>query len=237
MITKKNIFSLVLLLFVFASTFSQVHTGNIRSNSYKKKDVERFKKARTTYFQFYEDFGFTKEEYEDVLAKSWKLTPYKVVDSTAFWNSQNGKDAFAHAYVFSVVSGRSVATFPVMDFYSVTERVKRNGKKKYGRKIIATIYFTLDISGRRNATDSPGAFEGDLLNYNLGYLKNMFQAINDLTEKGVEFSIKKDFKNKEKLKVLKSEPLYISSRFIYSYNPFKGKAKKKQITAEELFKS
>ena len=159
MLHKKNILSLVLVLFVFGQVFSQINTGNIRSSSYKKKDIQKFKKAGTTYFQFYEDFGFTKEEYEEVLAKSWKLTPYKVVDSATFYNNYNGQDGFANAYVYSVVTGRSVATFPVMDFYSLKERVKRNGEKKYTRKIIATIYFTLDISGRKNATNSQISFK------------------------------------------------------------------------------
>lgn len=143
--------------------------------------------------------------------------------------------------------------FRVNHFLSVEKNKK--GKLKIDFFNVAEVFFTASIKyrsdliasssrqsvlmlgktfGKEKAIDKSGIKEPDFYNFNLGYIKNYFQIVNDKLEKNINFKIEDGFVDKIKIKSLKNQTLYAPDWFLRKYNPLNGDLKK-IIEPDEIF--
>ncbi|WP_157547226.1 hypothetical protein [Kordia zhangzhouensis] len=244
---QKNI---LLLVFAFACALnvnSQVRIGKFdlagKHKSLNKKSLEKFKNTKT-YFIFAENEsqGYTKSDYEKVLNEVWDVTTFEVITEDELYDVAKENAAFAQFNAFSITrygkSTVSVFSYHVIDFWTI-DKLKKLDKKekkfKAKKSRVAAIYFTPDIHSRQEIVAGKTEFNGNLMNYKLGYLKNYLRFINDGLKENKSFNMFDESVDKDKIGELKNKTLYFSDEMIYSYSPWKIKEKEDQMTAEELF--
>ncbi len=92
---KKHL--LIFAIFSFLHGNSQISVGDGETGKLSKKQYEKFKSTTTIFVlpELYE-----KEVYENILSKSWDVTPFKIVDESAFelkeYLGQNNSFASVH---------------------------------------------------------------------------------------------------------------------------------------------
>lgn len=133
-----------------------------------------------------------------------------------------------------------------MFYYQNVEKNKKDEIKIKSFRV-AEIYFTPSIKYRINAfgatkllwkkrnTDFDMTKEPDSYNFNIGYIRNYFQALNEKLLKGENFKVRDGVKNKLKLKDLNNQTLFAPDWILKQYS-FITRDLKKIATPEELFK-
>lgn len=224
-------------IFLFLAVFlcfknvasSQVRVGDFRMAMYKYDDLDaktlkRFT-AKTTKF-ILPDY-YPKSSYEAILKEVWNVTPYEIIYGNDGDNAVIAKDdavaQFVHLGVSKTMPSGTLSnsSFHVLDFH-VVDKVKdkpKEGDLKWMSSKIASIYFTPDIQIRREASAYVKEIKGDLLNFRLGYLKNMLQQVNNAIKNKISFDLYENY-TKPELKNLKKKVLYIDRNMIYGYNPW-----------------
>lgn len=129
------------------------------------------------------------------------------------------------------------------------ENVEKNKKDEIQIKSfrVAEVYFTPSIKYRINAfgatkllwkkrnADFDMTKEPDSYNFNIGYIRNYFQALNEKLLKGENFKVRDGVKNKLKLKELKNQTLFAPDWVLKQYS-FITRDLKEIVTPQELFK-
>ena len=106
----KKSFYFVIAFFVFAITNAQISVSAKSSGRKGEIDPENFKKFKATTTIFVLSDIYSKEQYEEVLKKSWTVTPYLIIPSEEF----DAQKYLSDKYFFAVLSAYSVnkkATF------------------------------------------------------------------------------------------------------------------------------
>jgi hypothetical protein len=222
----------VLIFFIFHASSSQIRVGDFKISQYgfsklSKKDVHTFKN-KTTYFAIDEELLIYKEEFKSVLDQIWTITPYKIINNKGICENMSEENSYVRFNSFSITRESKLTTstssFFIFDFF-VPDKLKhkKNGKCNWKPKRVGAMYFTPDVSGRKDIVAQKKNIGGDLLNYRLGYIKNGFQTLHKSIENMESREMYDDIINKDKLGVLKKKTLYFSRNFIYGYNAFRIK--------------
>lgn len=238
-------FIIALLFSASVISHSQVRIGDFRIEQYghgkiSKSALSDFKNSKT-YFVIDDKLGLNKDDFNSILKDTWTITPFEVVlkkERSKYLNEGNSLvffDSFRITKEKDFVQ-TSVHSFTVFDVF-MPENIKKrkNGKYKYKRNRVAALYFTIDVSARKDVVNQEGVIKGDIFNYRKGYLKNAFQNINKGLNDKNNIDIYDDFTNKTKVNALKNKTLYFSDDLIYGYNAWTV-GKQESITEEELFK-
>jgi hypothetical protein len=134
----------------------------------------------------------------------------------------------------------------VMFHYIKVEKDKKDEITKDSFRV-AEIYFTPSIKYRsslfgttkllwkKKNTDFDKTKEPDSYNFNLGYIRNYFQTLNEKLLKGENFKVRDGVKNKLKLKDLSNQTLFAPDWILKQFS-FITRDLKKIVTSEELFK-
>ena len=139
-------------------------------------------------------------------------------------------------------------------YFCKKEEASKDGKVKRSMINFSEIFFTQNIKLRHKVIASgPGhkssvftAYAGKidkknkeeelgLYNFNLGYIKNYFQQLNDKLIKGENLIVKNDVINKSELKKLKTKTLYVPDWMLRKINGTKGFLKE-VLSPKELMK-
>lgn len=235
------------------------HTG--RLEKLKEKDFKKFKSS-TTLFVFSD--VIEKEVYEQILKKSWTVTPYEIIEYDDFDIKNYNTDAYSlatiNSFLYSTTSmdmskpsmPKLSANFDIsmIDGKKISEELSKNKiKPSKKRKIIAAnssfiarfrLYFTTEYQqdrlGEAKYIANKEAFKEDAFyNYQPGFLLNYFQKINDLLLKEENYWMYQKYTTPELAK-LKDEVLYIPANFKTFYNNYSYKKKEKRVQeAIEVF--
>ncbi len=189
---------------------------------------------------------FKEDEYKKILDKSWKVTPYKIVNSFNKKDYLDGKYSFVELRGLKRIKGmKSGGTVTYLYMYLNVfmydvEKLKKELKKKKGAKKskIDKIYRKHQIAISRidlfptsdfivtALTEDSEDIMRDVYTkdcfytYELGFLQNFFQKLNSLIEKEEIYWMYEDDFTAE-LKKLKSKTLFVPSYMKTMYNPFK----------------
>lgn len=147
---------------------------------------------------------------------------------------------------------RKVGAYIVFKFKaSIFEKIKedKKGNLKYDDVTVAEIFFTPNIRLRQDVAHSVGGKmkigkfdkinekygeEPGFYNFDLGYVKNYFQVLNQRLSNSQNLKIEDGIENPEKLVELKSKTLYVPKWSLLKYNAMAATFGKTR-TAEELF--
>ena len=147
---------------------------------------------------------------------------------------------------------RRVGAYIVFKFKaSIFEKIKedKKGKLKYDEVTVAEIFFTPNIRLRQDVAHSVGGKmkfgnfdkinekygeEPGFYNFDLGYVKNYFQALNQRLSDSQNLKIEDGIENLEKLIELRSKTLYVPKWSLLKYNAMAATFGKTR-PAEELF--
>ncbi len=148
---------------------------------------------------------------------------------------------------FTTVGAFIFIKFNISTFSDV--KTTKRGKLKYDVHNIAEIFFTPNIRYRSDIAVSAGGkmrignFKkinekygetAGFYNYDLGYIKNYFQELNNRLKNSQNLKIEDGILKKEKLKKLKSNTLYAPEWILKKYNAMAATYGKTR-TKEELF--
>lgn len=134
-------------------------------------------------------------------------------------------------------------------FYENIRKTKK-GKIEYDAYNVAEIFFTPNIRLRRDVVHASGRImfppspkklnkknpeEPGFYNFDLGYIKNYFQALNAQLLKKENLKMRDGIEKKEKIRELKNKTLFAPDWILRRYDAMKA-VYKKTIEAGELFK-
>lgn len=240
---KKGLLTTVILLITIAS-LAQPSVGKIRlrpeyyQTDLKKKDLEKLKDAKTFFVvpsQFNE--GYTKEEYEEILKKSWTISPIKVIENSEISEHLEIGNVFIRFKSNGISITRRMTSTYIFNYFKVGVVNKIKEKKEGGytwwEDFYAVVFFTADVNARLEMASLRDTVYGDLLDYRLGYIKNYFQQLNNGIKESESHNIYDDYVDEENIKVLKEVKLHVPKNILYGYNALTGNESKK--SSEELF--
>lgn len=257
----KLTYTFLLLIFFSLKIYPQVSVGPRhvgKQDKFSKGTLESFKKT-TTIFVLSEQLS--TDEYEKILNEAWTVTPFKVVKKSDFnfLDYLNEKYSIFKIYGFKRTSDKgSVSLFMSIDLrtYNIADIKKKSKKlseKKFAKKINSIIAsnsnkiarielypkddFTRVALGSSMEDIVKAMYTDDVyFNYNLGYLKNYFQKVNNqllinegywLYEDDYELNLKK----------LQNSTLYIPSYISIKYNGWTGQdSENNDGNIDDLFK-
>jgi len=203
----------------FTSANAQVSIGRSKTGSFKdfKKGEYDLIKKKTSIFV---NDDFTIEEMETILKQVWTINPYKVIsreeynknmsvyltESNAIWQmdgfvrTSTSKSGFVSEYLYVFY-----------EYFYPTDIKEKKKKLVYDTNEIAAIF----MGGNTEAMwtmikkGTFGDLQEDLYNYQLGYVKNYLQYVNDnIKNEGYSFAYDSDY-DKAKLKDLATKTLYV----------------------------
>lgn len=245
---KKLLLPLLVVLFCLPVqaqvSVSSKHHGAV---SKIKKTVMADFKGSTTVFVLSDVLD--KDVYEEVLAQSWKVTPYKVMTRDEFSMldhlDKNYSFAMLEGYTSTYTSGSGMSNFYLHAYVNVfmndVEKIRKKLAKIDPEKIekindlfsdnkfeIARIeLFPKDefamIAMSNSTSKTVGLmYGGDVFNnYGPGYLKNYFQVVSNTLEANETLWMYED-DSTDDLKRLQSETLYVPNYIKTKFNPWKG---------------
>ncbi len=260
---KKSIL-LVFCFLLIIESYSQVNIGQSKSalNSYMislKKNQFELVKNSTTYFIVPNELNY--EEVQKNIQEIWTLNKIEFVSQDEFEKNEYNYVKGGNSIIQFIKSDGAIGgnyrpdsqfgkvglnyKFVMLHYLDVQKDKKDEIKIDSFR--VAEIYFTPSIKYRIKAyrptkllwkkrnTDFEKAKEPDSYNFNLGYIRNYFQTLNEKLVKGENFKVRDGVINKLKLKELNNQTLYAPEWILKQYN-FMIRDLKKIVTPEELFK-
>lgn len=223
---KLTILSLLLAVTAFSQiSVSKKNTGRLKKN--KLEDFNQFKSSTTV---FVLSSCINKDKYERILKDVWSVTDYIVVTDFQFdmsnYLDKNYSFVTFKSFSSTMTSSSGFTTshfsaslnfsnFDLEYFRNKVSRIKKPKSKKALKKINKILDDSLstiaDINLYPSYSSSLSSFSGmcgQFHNYNLGFLKNYFQKINNLILNNENFWMYKDGYSEE-LSLLKNKKLYI----------------------------
>ncbi|WP_284651025.1 hypothetical protein [Flavobacterium terrisoli] len=239
----------LLFLLLSASAYSQIIVGEYKlmsqaANQNKAEKIELLKSKKTL---FVLPPTFSPKEYASVISEVWDITPYEIIWTTTFDETpeQERMAKYDRDYnFFKLTSTKYTKTtqsgarvdylFNTMDLkvYQL-KKTDKNGRDFYDSDKLATIFFTPSIEQRQKTVSNvnPRLF----LNYDLGYLRTYLKIINDKLKAKAYANCFFDFFDKEKIKALQTQKLYIPETVAIKYNAF-SRTEGEKREEEELLK-
>ena len=233
---------------------------NLYVSDYDKEVFDKLK-LTTTYFVVPDDLKLSVSEVEKVISEVWVFNEIKFISEDEYINNKNKYHITSNSLIYLInnsyvkkeqhtgkVKGeRIVYKLVLFDF-------ELNKKSEISSNIIAEIFFTPNIRFRRDFVHAAGAMNPLVLkfmnydklnaknpekpgfyNFDLGYIKNYVQTLNDKLVKSENLKIRDGIENIEKLSDLKNQVLYAPEWILKKYEPTKA-VLKEIISAEKQFK-
>lgn len=215
-------FKIFLFFTLITSTisFSQIsvsrsHRGML--DDLKKEDYKEIKRRKTI---FVVD-SFDKNEFEKMINSFWDLNKYEIISRTQYESEKDkyitlDNSIFEFSGVRITVTSKSGMTTEYLYlnynyFYCTDIKRKDNGKLKYDKNEVASVFFSGDADSMwsiiRNL--SYGNLIDQLYNYKLGYMKNYLQFIQkNLKDDWYSWAFASDY-DKKKIKTLSKTTLLV----------------------------
>ncbi|WP_298140694.1 hypothetical protein [Flavobacterium sp.] len=225
----KKIFLLFLFIITTVNVFAQVGIGEVNyfnesSKKNKQKDIDRLKTKKTI---FVLPDIYSIKEYDEILSGTWKINQYEVITTQEFYNNitkyKITSNAIAQFYGYSLITKHQDISrsdtehiFFVLRLYLIDDINVKKKETVYEQTYLSTAFFTLDYPqlSKEKIVKLLDAKPKHLYNYKLGYLKNYFQKINNDLVNNSNFNCFDEFKNKEKLKELKTKKLVFTDEIV-----------------------
>ncbi len=237
---KKTLF--ISLLFVNLFSFAQINVGPEEQVSLKKKkfdvaDLAALKKT-TTYFVYRESDVDDLKTFKQTLSDAWQYTPIEFISYEQFTEGKFDENAS-----FFSIKGlyRLNGNLQTIQYY-----LTLNMKSKAGLKTFCRIEMHSDWPSAYKAqsatTDKAKNqvlknlyTDAKIYNWNLPFLKNTLQFVDEKLDNSEEFWMfsKGEYKD---ISMLKKETLYVPDYVFIKFNKFSGDESKK-IDAEDIFKN
>jgi len=238
----------VLLLLFSVSAYSQMVVGEYSVlNEYPKRNksepIEIFKTKKTL---FVLPQVFTVKEYTDAIAGVWDVTPFDVILSPKYkemtYEEKEVKYNLKEYSVFQLSTSKINKTYKSgsdVDYVFHTLDLSIYKFKKQDKKGLehfdmfrsCTIFFTADIAQRQKDFPLSKMNPRLFLNYDLGYLRAYLKIVNKSLKVNDFVNCYDDFYDKEAIKNLKNQKLYIPQWVADKYNAFtreKGETRKEE---------
>lgn len=229
---------LVVLVFILSSfsVQSQVCVGSASyfGESSKKNKLQDINRLKSKKIIFVLPDIYSINQYDNILSETWKFSQYEIITIQEFVNNitkyKTTDNAIAEFSSYLIVTedskgfSKNEHIFQTIHIYLID---KINIKKKettYDRTFLSSTFFTLDYPTMREEKILKllDAKPKHLYNFKLGYLKNYFQKINNDLENNSNFNCFDEFKNKEKLKELKTKKLVFTDEVVRKNISFSG---------------
>ncbi|UZO80700.1 hypothetical protein NBT05_17375 [Aquimarina sp. ERC-38] len=235
------------LINLYVSKHKQAVFDKVRSSKTvfvvpKVVDAEKFESLISTIWNFNEAFFVDDEAYKENIEKyiSPGYSTIQLVDNGYIKQKTGG---------FMGPEERNVAEYIVFKFMMTSnyENIKKgkNGKLKYDFLNVAEIFFTPNIRYRQDISskvilgsmekinekygEEPGFY-----NFNMGYIKNYFQELNNRLSNSKNLVIEDGIKKEDKIKELKYKTLYAPKWILKKYNALMSTWGKTR-TADDIF--
>lgn len=235
-IVKKNLLFIICLL-VSSFVFSQISVSKRHAGGLKKHSVEDFEKFKSATTVFVLPDCIETQDYIKILNDVWNINDFILMTTQEFDESNFSDKNYLFFRLYGgtittygrISSGVYAFTYINLDFIDIDKykknilKVKKPESKKGKKKIkkiwkesISTVARVNLYSSREFvniALDREGAKQslnecGFAYNYNLGFLKNYIQKINNLISNNESYWMyKNDYS--EELSVLSNKTLYI----------------------------
>lgn len=242
---KKIIITLTtILLGIFCTpAIAQIQVGGSRIS---KEEMARFKQS-TTYFILQERDYERLEDFQAAIAKVWTVTPFKIIRYGEMQNLNPQQSSFFFFGGFVTVRrGQSTTTYHTHLSYNLTMlKEAKKGKLKeqlFGKFLLhlnsesygATMSFATDPK-RFSERLIPYMYkEAEMENWNPVMVSGYLKGINDGLQQEKLRSANDEIQNKEALRQLKSDTLYIPTYVNIKFNMFTGAEKDAEEDTEEL---
>lgn len=209
---KHLLLALIAALGIGTST-AQVTVGTSFLNPGGNMNAKEFPTLKEKKTVFVAD-QFETEDIEDLLKEVWKVNSYEVI-SREDYNKDKNKFIKEEYAIFElngfIKTGRNGSTiFIYLEYFTPIHIKQKSDKLKYDKAEIASIFFggKNDAMWKMIQNKAFGDLQGDLYNYQLGYLKNYLQFINSRVEQKAIWFVPGHIQD-EKTKVLKNATLLI----------------------------
>jgi hypothetical protein len=252
---KKTILSLGCALLSLSNlSVAQIQIGSNaiatfnKAGNISKPDMERFKKSTTVFTLQYKDY---KElaVFEKMIQSIWTVTPYKIIkpDEIGKYMKESNISIFSFDGIF-VYNNRNGSSKPVNMHLSydlwMPNQDKKNSTSLFAKIMIYPESRTF-IEWFRNATKKNDELYGKMLsflyndaeiyNWSSGLLKGYLKKVNDNLIAHEEQGVFTSFVNKEKIKTLQNDTLYIPDYVNIKFNMFTGAEKEDEEADEQDF--
>lgn len=208
----------------------------------KPDQIAKFKSMKTI---FVLSDIFSKDQYNAILSKYWKVTEFEIITLKEFDANPNKYKQMTHSiaelksYVLTTTytssSGTKVTNhiFVSLDWYIIDEIKEKKGKTQYKTTTFASVFFTPDVDTRIQTEELSldKVSVNRLQNYKLGYFTNYIQFINDGLTLNSNFNCFDESINKEKMKSLKTGTLILSEEIKKKFKAYQfSSGKDREIT-------
>ena len=236
-------FGLIMATSFFTTLKAQISVGRDKVGSLEKfkKGEYDIIKSKTSIFV---NDDFTIDEMETILKQVWTINPYKVIsreefeknaskyvtESNAIWKmnallkTKTSQKGFTSEYLYVYY-----------EYFYPTDIKEKKKKLDYDTNEIAAIFMggNTDAMWEMVRKVKFGDLQEDLYNYQLGYVKNYLQYVNDLlVNQGTSWAYDTDY-DKAKVKELATKtiyvPEYLKTKSIWGYKD------KDRLNPDELF--
>lgn len=235
------------VLFVFAFTsYAQIGVGPIemvkfKSGQFSEESLNKLKTSKTVFVYRPSD---DKEKLEKAIREVWKITDISLVPFSEMKNQD-----LTNISVFSIAGVNNKYWNTSINLNYDNTHIYLNlwmqGKNKKGKSIKEsfcrielhpTFVDYWKVTGSSKNALSYLYNEGQLKNWNVGFLKSYLKTVNDLIEKGEERWLYLTQNRNPKMKGLADKTLYIPDYAMVKFNKFTGDESKKLAEAK-IFKS
>lgn len=209
--------------------------------------MDKFKKS-TTYFILQEKDYKNVAAFQTAIAKVWTVTPFKIIHPSEMDALDKNTSSFFFFGGFTNIrqgnSTRTVNTHLSYDLFMLRE----NKKKKIVQELFGKFLLHLDGEGYRYVTRySSGTNkqfsekiipylynEAAMQNWNPLMISGYLKVINDGLTTGKLRSVFEEYTNKEALKELQTQTLYIPDYVNNKFNMFTGAEADKEVDVTDV---
>lgn len=230
---------------------AQVPTGG-RAGSLKSADLEAFKKT-TTVFVLQAGDADRLEMFRKSIADIWTVTPFQVVlpDSARFFRGKKYSLFGFGGFTVEHRSSSGMITSNTHVSYDLTIPDFNKHGEQDGRTILARFILSPDMGAVQDLSRPQSTFEGKkartereereatslyksahYANWGPGQIRGYLKSINDLLAAGERRGMFDEITEKDALKVLSKDTLYLPKYLNNKLNPFSGAEKSDEDVAE-----
>ncbi len=200
-----------------------------KMSKFKPGDLEGLKKTTTVFVLPNNMDDAMLQSYEKIIGEVWKYTPFKVVQSNErkAYEGKSEYSLFAFETAERQIHYNNVWEYQHFYYYQLTTRV---GKKM---KVYAEVAMPLPLTLFDSKNNDNGQ---QYMPYSMlgGYFKCYLMVINNYLNNEIVYSNADDRDDKEALKQLANETLYVTESMMTYSTRFSTKLK--SYTEEEFFK-
>ncbi len=228
--------------------FAQIQVGSATHTKGPGKisdeDMSKFKKS-TTYFILQAKDYANQAAFQDAIAKVWKVTPFKIIQPNEMSNLDENKSSFFFFGGFATRSSNS-GFHPHLSYDLFM--LSKNKKGKTEQNMFGKFLLHLDgesyrfISRYANGNSQrfsekviPFLFnEAEMQNWSPLMLSGYLKVINDGLSTGTLRSVFEEYTNKEGIKALQNQTLYVPNYVNNKFNMFTGGEKDTEDDESDL---